>query len=1059
MKAHRGRVARGVHKKRANSHLLISSSIRAALLAGAAAGAITPLAAIAQTTTTSTTAQNAKDAKKAKSDKTQDQAATPATTGNEIVVTGQRAALENAAQMKRNSDTISDSIVLDEAGKVPSTSLLEVLERSPGVTMNRIRAGDQGSPDGYTFEGSGIQVRGLTGTKTLLNGREIFSASGGTGLSYSDIGPELLRTVTIYKASRADLIAGGIAGTVDLRTYMPFDVKGTQVSGSISGSYGDFSDSITPSASLRASTRFDTGIGEFGILVDAAYSKIKSYDSNILVQPYFASVYNGDRVYAPGGFSETDDQFERTRKGLYVAAQWQPTPELQIYHTTFISKWDSNRDTQLVILSQPAVGAADGSTFDNGVFQSGGIINATSPGNGIVPNSNASYTPSHSKTSDFSTGFKYNSGAFHLDGSYQHTVANSGSSKYSLTLGNAAVTQVNMSNLNTPRPDIAFATPFEPDPATAQASNVAWLTMPHEGHQDTLTLDASYDLGDGFFRKVAVGGRYANRKETDDFVGTWWSPTGRGWNGVPRANAGSAPEGDFQLEQFSDFFKGDLQPVGQFYVPTSQVLRGDQFDRVMNTYAACGPDLYYQCSNPASSTYLYGNPADPSFGLQPSHVVTRPKTAAIYALLGFKNESATPMLNFSGNIGVRWVHYDVNSQGNYIFAGNTTFYRNAQDAQKSLAAIGGIDNLSAWQDAHPGQDLPYTYTSNNYAADRTGGLVKDYFLPSFNIKFEPQDGFIIRYALTETMTPPSYQDIRAQGTASVQTSPNPYAPADGSSGLPGIFNGYGLTTGNPFLEPQLSLNNDISIEWYPHRGTSVYLSLFHKRVKHQLIFNNFGAAAGQFFAPADQPTSTPADGGAAVFIPGNVAGKQNVNADQNTYIKGASLGGRTYFDMLPGLLSGFGIDANVTYIDGNSPDALALDMNGDPLHVPLIGLSKWAYSATLLYDKNKISARVSWTWRDRYLATTSDSSTSGTYTDPQTQQDITYGLPVYAAASGRLDASIGYEFSDHLNMRLNVANITNTDQRTEMEILPNRYVQRGVFVTDRRVSLNLGFSF
>ena len=960
--------------------------------------------------------------------------------------------------MKRNSDTISDSIVLDEAGKVPSTSLLEVLERTPGVTTNRIRAGSQGSPDGFTFEGSGIQVRGLSGTKTLLNGREVFSASGGSGLNFSDIGPELLKAVTVYKASSANLIEGGVAGTIDLQTQMPFDFRGTKVSGSVSGSYGDFSKSLTPSASIMASTRFDTGIGEFGVLVDLAYSKIKSYDSNILVQPYYPTEHDGERVYAPGGFSATNDQFERTRKGFYSAVQWRPTPDLELYQTSFISQWNSNRETQLMTLGQSAVGVSENSVFDNGVFVSGGINNATSPSTGIALGSNANFTPSHSKTSDFSQGFKYSSGRWNVSGSYQYVTAKSGSSKYGIGLSGAGVLQTNI-DTSTTRPSISFQDPFEADPATAKLGNYAWLTQANSGHANAWQLDTTYDIGDGFFKKATVGGRIAKRQETDNFVGTWWSATARGWNGVPQPTVANSPEGDFRLEQFSNFFKGDIKAPASVYVPSNSILKGDQFDHVVNTYSACAPDLWFQCSTPTASKYLYGNPADPSFGLQPSYSTTKPETKSAYAMVAFGNESKSPFLNFSGNIGVRWVNYSSQSEGNYVFSGTTTYYKNLADAQASLAQIGGIDNLSAWQDAHPGEKLPLTLTSVSSSSNRTGSFSKDYFMPSFNIKFEPAHGLILRYALTKTLTPPSYGDIRAQGSASVATSQNPYDTGTNSGSLPPIFAGYNFTSGDPTLKPETSLNNDISLEWYPNKGTSMHLSLFQKTIKNQFLFNSYGGTASTFFKTEDLPSSVQADGSTASFLDGPIIGKGNINAKENTTIKGFEFGGRTYFDMLPGFLKGFGIDANLTYIDGHSPDSLALDMNGNSLSVPLIGLSKWSYSATLLYDQSKFSARLAWTWRSRYLATTSDASTSGSYTDPTSGALVNFGLPVYAAASGRLNASVGYQFSKRFSLQLSAENITNTDQRTEMEILPGRYVQRGVFVTDRRFNLQAGFNF
>ena len=44
-------------------------------------------------------------------------------------------------------------------------------------------------------------------------------------------------------------------------------------------------------------------------------------------------------------------------------------------------------------------------------------------------------------------------------------------------------------------------------------------------------------------------------------------------------------------------------------------------------------------------------------------------------------------------------------------------------------------------------------------------------------------------------------------------------------------------------------------------------------------------------------------------------------------------------------------------------------------------------------------------------------------------------------------------------MKLNVQNLTDAEQRTEMEILDGRFVDRAVFITDRRISLHVGFDF
>lgn len=976
----------------------------------------------------------------------------------EISVTAQRRSLETAMELKRASDTVADTIVLDEAGKVPSTSLYEILQRVPGITINRVRSA--GSPDQFTFEGSGLQIRGLNGTKGLLNGREVFQG----GLGWSDVGPELLKAVTTYKASRADLIEGGVAGTIDLQTHMPFDFDGTQFSAAISGNYGDFSESTDPSASVLASTRFDTNVGEFGVLIDGAYSRIESNDSFVRIQPYYQTEYSGETAFAPGGYFAGTDQFKRTRKGYYGAVQWRPTSELEFFHTTFISSRDSNRESQFISPISNTIGVGDGSEIDgDGVFVRGSIMNSADPAAGITVGSTSNFTPSSKEVRDYSQGFTYSSDRWEVSGSYQRVETESLTSKYGLSLNGAGVVQQNI-DLNGSLPDISFDGSFRADPETTSLSNFAWLTQDNEAESDAVNLDLSYDLDNGFFKRAAAGARVASRKESDSFVGTWWSATARGWNGVPSRNLATSPEGDFRLEEFSDFFKGDIDAPTSAYVADPSILEGDQLVRMLNTYTACGPDLPFQCSDPTQSNYIYGNPPDPTFGLQPSFSTTDSDTQSAYVMFGFENESANPFLNFSGNIGVRWVRNEVESVGNFVFNGGTAYYLSLEDAQASLEEVGDLDNdgdidgddAGAWRDAHGGAELPLTLTGVTSEFDRIESASYDYFLPSFNIKFEPFDGWIFRYALTKTLTPPNYGDIRAQGNISIST----VELIAGDTGLPGIFNGYTYNSGNSNLKPEISLNNDISVEWYPEQGTAMHMALFHKSIDKKILFNAIDYSPRDVFSSdSELPISVGADGGDGRFVDGPVNGGAFLNASKTSTVSGAEVGGRTYFDSLPGWLSGFGVDANVTYIDSSAPDALAYDMTGAAMSgLPITGLSKLNYNATLLYDLGKWSARLAWQWRDRYLITTSDSSTTNSYTAPD-GETINYALPIYGAADGRLDGSISYRFNDNVNIKFNVANITDEVTEAEMEILPGKFVTRSFFTTDRRYSLHLGIDF
>src|ERR1700744_1097850 len=70
---------------------------------------------------------------------------------DEIVVTGIRADLEKALEVKKNSAVILDSIDSTELGRFPDADVADSLEHLPGITITRTTGG----------EGQKVSVRGL----------------------------------------------------------------------------------------------------------------------------------------------------------------------------------------------------------------------------------------------------------------------------------------------------------------------------------------------------------------------------------------------------------------------------------------------------------------------------------------------------------------------------------------------------------------------------------------------------------------------------------------------------------------------------------------------------------------------------------------------------------------------------------------------------------------------------------------------------------------------------------------------------------------------------------
>jgi TonB-dependent receptor len=223
----------------------------------------------------------------------------------EVVVVGVRQSLETAQQIKMESDTFVDSITATDIGAFPDKSVAEALQRVPGITVSRLQSSDDSTH--FSAEPASVLIRGLTFVRTEFNGRDSFSADGYRGLNFNDISPELMAGLDSYKNQTAEMIEGGIAGSVNLRTRLPFDSDRQVIALTGRANYGDRSKDTTYEASGIYSNVWETGAGRIGALINYAYSHLATQTEGVVMQRIGAfcnrgnNDANGNPVVNPDG--------------------------------------------------------------------------------------------------------------------------------------------------------------------------------------------------------------------------------------------------------------------------------------------------------------------------------------------------------------------------------------------------------------------------------------------------------------------------------------------------------------------------------------------------------------------------------------------------------------------------------------------------------------------------------------------------------------------------------------------------------------------------------------
>ena len=291
----------------------------------------------------------------------QQQSEAPSATNLDTVnVTGYRASVEKALDIKRSESGVVDAIVAEDIGKFPDLNLAESLQRIPGVVITR-EAG----------EGRNISVRGLGPdfTRVRINGMEALTTvgagdqSGGTnrgrGFDFNVFASDLFSQLIVRKTASADVEEGSLGATVDLRTARPFDYDGFTFAASGQASYNGMAEKADPRLSALISNTFADGT--FGALLSVAYSERQALEEGSNTGRWANGPSNGNfSASSPFTAARAADVFhprfpryvqmehEQKRLGVTGSLQWKPSDATEISLDALYSKIDATRDEQYI---------------------------------------------------------------------------------------------------------------------------------------------------------------------------------------------------------------------------------------------------------------------------------------------------------------------------------------------------------------------------------------------------------------------------------------------------------------------------------------------------------------------------------------------------------------------------------------------------------------------------------------------------------------------------------------------------------------------------------------
>lgn len=836
------------------------------------------------------------------------------TPADEIVVTGLRSSLRSAQALKRNSDQILDAVVAEDIGKLPDNNASEALARITGVQVNR--SGD---------EANGVQVRGLPDVTTTFNGREIFTAEG-RGVALQDFPAGALAGLEVYKSTTANLVEGGIAGLINVRSRRPFDFDGFELAGAVRGSYNDQPRKYDPNFNLLVTDRWDTGIGEIGALINFSYTQLHyltsaRFDSGNVVEP------GADQVVATPGVGrdfripEAVGIFygrgKRWRPSINGAVQWRPADNLEIYAEGLWQGYrgrDSNDNNTILVATRPAFPDLSNVVLDPDDPTKVQSLTISNGREGQGDDYFRGVPHGDTNTYQGAIGGVWTTGRAKLSTDFAYTDSTFTLTDYGFDFAARVPPTVDINfdiDDSFGGVEYSFPTFDQTDPNNMIIRGIFDRRYKAKGKGIQWRNDLELETDIGFVPKFDFGTRYVDRDASVQ-------------NGTRYANLralqlpiSEAPVGE--LKAIDAGFRGSsIQPDRAWVAPTPSGIFNNIAD--LRDFAYAG-------------LLALNDPAQPASIYEPDLPVYNPlerfdaneKSYAFYGQAHFAFDFGIPI---DGIVGARVV--------------NTV---NTLDGTSSIAGV----------------PTPVSQKQNYVDV-----------LPNASLRARFTEKLQLRLSATETRTRPGFGQLNPALNINRQNVTDPTSLFVGNSG-------------NINLKPIQSKNYDASLEWYFSRTGSLTGAIFRRDIEG-------------FISNYTTFQNDPTYGRIQITRPENAGSGR---------IQGAEVAFTTFFDALPGWLSGFGTQLNATYIDGSQALPATLGVAVPDVQIP--NVSKWSYNLIALYEKGPISARLAYNYRTRFVNffsnTAVDSPVAGEFTRGVERLDFSLSVTPVEAVTVTFDAT------------------------------------------------------